>query len=128
VTDLISALQEGPGSRELSDRVLWELGWGLQTERWPGRLEDQQIWYPPNSEDAFVGERPDPSQSIDDAVALVPEGMDCTVCTKGWALVFGESPPMGRLEEVHRAPTPALALCVAIIRALNIDATPTDEG
>jgi len=65
MTDLITALQTGPGSRELSDQVLMALGWtkikvdGKLTGEWTS--PDGYYGYPDRMP------LPDPTQSIDDA-------------------------------------------------------------
>lgn len=66
-TDLITALQQGPGSRELSDQVLTALGWHHDSIGWlsPKNVKSYHNGFLPmvNLFDA------DPTQSIDDACA-----------------------------------------------------------
>ncbi len=76
-------LQAGPGSRELSDAFLLEMGWsykrmdratlakyGLQYRG------DVRIywWFDPSGNHVQNRDRPDPSQITDHALAMVPEG------------------------------------------------------
>lgn len=72
MTDLIQRLADGPGSRELSDEVLLACGWERQKH---GPMYFR--WHSPNGrgfEGTDIQYRPDPTRSVDDALALVPEG------------------------------------------------------
>lgn len=62
---LLDRLTEGPGSRELSDEVLLALG--ARIDKYKGLF---YLW----GQIMDSAKRPDPSRSVDDALALVPEG------------------------------------------------------
>lgn len=127
---LIEALQEGPGSRELSDRVLRHFGWhseistlqkGTQITRWfspDGNHFESD--FPPDPHDDNDYDRPSPTESVDDALALVPD--------REWMLDIGNDEcyasmnhqieDMGDIfKAAGVAPTLALAICIAILKA-----------
>lgn len=110
---LIQRLQEaGEGSRELSDEVLRACGWDIVIEgHWLRRYVPGGVYSWP------LDEAPDPSRSIDDVVALLPEGFDWDRCRNGVATVHDLRPGMPYRGYEGWAATPALALCAAIIRA-----------
>jgi len=132
--DLIAALEAGPGSRELSDRVLVALGWRECAEDAPGYPDGTlTIWRRPDSSICRTA-RPDCSRNLQDAVDLVPDGMFGSVqfgCERLPAtdtnvaelcgLKDGRYGPLCEAE----APTPALALCIAILRSIP---APDAEG
>lgn len=114
---LLSRLQSAPeGSRELSDEVLYELGWrGQACAYWstPGN----KMWVEKES-------RPDPSRNLKDAVSLVPEGWRYLMDKRPYAEsrvdgyraeVYRQGSP--ETPEAHWGPTMPLALCIAIIKA-----------
>lgn len=120
------------GSRELSDEFLLALGW----TRTPGYfVEPENVrWWADNS-------HPSPTESVDDALALVPDGWTwsgsgrddaCGYCEttdyrKPYMVIAGPMEETGgdfyeppeAYRETHEswAATPALALCAAILRA-----------
>lgn len=126
---LIEELQAGPGSRELSDRVLLALGWRKVLRDAADDDPNQHpvtILFSPENQGYGVNtnyhwtgrQRPDPSRNLQDAVDLVPEGML-------FAVGLSEDGPYCQWE-VHNhcddglAPTPALAICIAIIKARSL--------
>lgn len=123
--ELIAALEAAEcGSRELSDEMLLGLGW-IHLEERPSR------GYPP-ARVAFDGEgdakgywsdRPSPSESVDEALALVPATLRllelreapwrqwyATLCEREGDRIFHAPDDSGHA-------TPALALCANILRA-----------
>ena len=80
-TDLIARLEAAPaGSRELSDEALVAVGWEhIDT----GDVREEQ-WVSPGGMYFIVSPRPDPTQSIDDALKwMVPKGMDVGISIAG---------------------------------------------
>lgn len=116
MSDLIADLEAAEaGSRELSDRVLLACGWSFSNEHWFGPGENM-AWM---AEDA-----PDPARSIDDAVALVPDGMIWQLdsapnhyCIMGRPSAKGNFHKAGGKFISYRAGSCALALCIAILKA-----------
>ena len=116
---LIAALERAEeGSRELSDEVLLALGWGTRLEF------TREVWVAPSGDSSK--HRSDPTRNLQGAVDLVPEGMDWWEVGK-----VRDKPFMGRgthraaigkwgePEHYQHAMSPALALCVAILRAVE---------
>lgn len=120
ITDLIEALQAGPGSRELSDRVLEQvcditISNGIYT------LYDGSVMKISSS----------PTESVDDALKLVPDDDWITwtlICGKNTenTLVYSFELEDWHLQEdgmvdtvsyIEGVPTPALAICIAILKA-----------
>jgi hypothetical protein len=115
--DLIERLEAAAeGSRELSDEVLVLTPWFWEDPK-GGRWGD-----------ASCPRVPDPTRSVDDALGLVPEGwkVQMFMDRKGWkvrlqqwrdpfTLVAPFEDDIGQDE--RRAPTLALGLCIAILRA-----------
>ena len=108
-TDLITALQAGPGNRELSDQVLVAFGWtyGIRP------LDGAKYWWKPPVGD-YPNDIPDPTQSIDDALALMPKGCKWTLDDENRCLVWPVRQPRSFGDS---ASTPALAICIAILKA-----------
>lgn len=131
MTDLIARLKAAEvGSRELSDEVLLALGWvkfyfsvihassGSVTEHWTA----------PNGSMMYASERPSPTESVDDALALAPPDKaycisfqppnhyEVMVEVPEYSISSDPNDPKGRFV-LGRAATPALALCAAILRA-----------
>lgn len=88
--NLITALQTGPGSRELSDRVLLKLGYSLRGLRlepgqWvplapsPERNDAAIEWQTPDGLSIPTAARPHPTKEEKDMVALWPYGFDISV-------------------------------------------------
>lgn len=125
MTDLLQALTKGPGSRELSDRVLLSWGWGYRNGGWSdphGEFVCHQ--------DAYAL-RPDPTRNLQHAVDGVPEGWFWTVGFENVGdaehyiglVAYVWKPKMTEHLESSRASTPALALCIAIEKALSTSYT-----
>lgn len=107
------------GSRELSLQVLLGCGW---------KLEDGHYWAPrPNLGFDAIQELhllPNPTTSIDDALTLVPEGWSLAGL---WEAVNPKDRPWWGVDLRHDDPyearrtlgakTPALALCLAAVKA-----------
>jgi hypothetical protein len=130
-TTLIKELETADqGSRELSNYVLTALGWTCISARPVGdvmtALEAQQ-WRSPDRKPYTEKEIPDPTQSVDDALSLVPEGWGLTLenwsglDTEGRVFVDGRGhvelcPAVGGGVEASAATLP-LAICIAILKA-----------
>lgn len=117
MTDLIARLEAATGpDRELSDAVLLACGWTVDHEDHEG-----VIWKAPDG--SLIAGDHHPAASIDAALTLVPEGWS-------WKLLFEPAVSFFRvvirhaqkLEDVAPAfvvhgATPAIALCIAALRA-----------
>jgi hypothetical protein len=120
---LIERIEAGPGSRELSDECLLAVGW-----RKDDKLRDIYAprWFAPDGTEWRHADRPDPSQNLQDAIDwMMPEEWTA------WGIqsMFRKtrfSVDLSRLTECDaggddwahaNAPTPALALCAAALRA-----------
>jgi len=117
MTDLKTRLaQATEGSRELSDEML--LACGAES---PSRAHPYH-WILPNGNAVLVGLRPDPSRSVDDVLALVPEGYDVDLKSArhraGWRVNLWEKD--GTVWSADLA-APALALCLALLEAQEAD-------
>ena len=121
-TALVSTLKAATeGSRELSDEVLLAHGWTTE-EGW---------WWGPHGEELTpetAAERPDPTRSIDDGVALVPEGRGWSIVNLGarWpkpnscyhaSVDLPRAPAPAPMAVGGEAAIPALALSIAALRA-----------
>lgn len=110
--------QEKVGSRNISDEILLKLGWKFIP---PNR---RYCWFDPEGAKYLSEDRPDPSQSLDDSIFLIPEGIH-------WLVHDGSDIPNhpGGFASLHkkgetgeyayiygRAATPALAMCSALMR------------
>lgn len=72
---LAEQLERGPGSRELSDKVLMAMGWLIETcEIQPGPQGQEKMWRAPGSK-RWTFDGADPARSVDDALAMAPEGV-----------------------------------------------------
>lgn len=127
VKDLIARLEaaEGP-DRELADEVLLACGW----ERSVGATTNPDIvfWKAPDSDEyhAEGSDWPgDPTASIDAALTLVPEKYDITITQASgprrsdWFATCTERDEFARTitHKARDAATPALALCIAALKA-----------
>lgn len=124
LSDLIARLEAATeGSRELSDEVLRACGW---TTDWLAEGSLHPTWHAPGCWPKGSIVRPDVSRSLDDALALVPEGWRITVIgstftgspSPRWRWLFQRFGLSGG-EPYGEAATPALALCAAILRAME---------
>ena len=117
MTDLAALIAKleaaAEGSRWLSDRVLEAVGWAPP--------DGAKLWMP-----HAEPERPDPSRSIDDGVALVPEGYAWFVESEDRSTVTEKIRPCASvwklggyctINETAFAATPALALSIAALKA-----------
>ena len=108
---LIARLEEATeGSRELSDECLLAVGFAPV----PDALT---MWTYPNGDYAVTAELPDPSQNVQDAIDwMVPEGCPWEMKSVGMVEMGTERGPVEGI-----AATPALALCVASLKARQAD-------
>lgn len=126
--ELIAELERAEeGSRELSDKVLLAAGWQRLTKgaaKQPGdtgwRMPDGAPLY---STHPHLFGAPDPTRSLDAALTLVPEGWiwRCDGGSGSGFAVIGKPTAKGNFGLPHKycagAMTPALALCIASLRA-----------
>ncbi len=131
--ELIAKLQAAPeGSRELSDEVLLAAGWTRESHIHPGLSADygENVeyweWTQPNGDPCpryhLGGQNlPCPTTSLDAALTLVPEGAQyCLGCLSDTRVsVRGVSRYHAWVmeQETVYAPTPALTLCIAALKA-----------
>ena len=109
---LISRLEEAKeGSRELSNMILLALGWRERGGR--ARFLTHFAVSPDGAEIPW-GDHPDPSRNLQAAVDLVPEGLPWDMESAGIVEMGTDNGPVEGI-----AATPALALCVAIIKAME---------
>ena len=122
---LIERVIAGPGSRELSDEVLLACGWTRREE--PLTVLDGVpqavaiIWADTDGRRVF--EAPSPTESIDDALRLVPDGwfwrVGRSTLYAGWAHLNRKHP--NHCDEGDEfsanAASPPLALTAAALRA-----------
>lgn len=119
--DLIQDLEKAEtGSRELSDRMLLAFGWANKT------IEDMPYIYWINPSGQQIGrfhfDRPSPTESVDDALALVSEGLRVHEFQQGdddrwrcWIVAkHGSGGNSGRSEF---GSTSAVTVCIAILKA-----------
>ena len=107
---LAKRLEAGPGSRKLSDECLLAVGWP-EYKIIPGNVR-------------YVQDRPDPSQNLQDAVTwMVPPGWEWQL---EWEIDSDDESGVARVEIgdpmrglAGEAPTPALALCIAALKAME---------
>ncbi len=105
MTDLLTRLEQATeGSRELDEDISRHLGW---------KHQGANVWRPPNGCDQALAPF---TRSIDAALTLVPEGW--IPCSLKWYPdhVWAHLEALGKLSEGSAA-TPALALCIACLRA-----------
>lgn len=123
---LISKLEKAKeGSRAMSDGVLLVLGW---TQSKPDHWKIGELaWKIPQGE--WAGQPPDPTRDLQDAVDLVPEGwivadLRQRINPPVWHWYCALSYLTAKFESFDirpdtEAPTPALALSIAILKALE---------
>lgn len=111
------------GSRELSDEILFVLGWRCS---WvggaPSEYYDTTSWFPPgathHTDGVYGNRRLDFTRSLDAAVTLVPEGhlWNLRSFTEFYiADVWIQN--SGNVEAEGFSKLPALALCIAALKA-----------
>jgi hypothetical protein len=72
--DLIERLEKADGpDRELGNDILFAAGW-TQNEMDYGGGNQVTVWMAPDDTEYLDGDHPDPTKSIDAAVALLPSG------------------------------------------------------
>ncbi len=112
--DLIAELEAAPeGSRELSDKVLLAIGWIGQSaaSQQAGILIPH--WKSPDGRDVPSGLRPSPTESLDAALTLVPEGYGFAM----YAVSGGQYEATVQSGGSCIKPSLPLALCIASLRA-----------
>ncbi len=129
---LLAELEQAKeGSRALSDKVLTALGWKTGI----GTHADFTKFHAPDGSPPSR-DRPDPSRNLQDIVDLVPEGL-------GWSLGPGLTKrhlaivakpewffdsSKGMSMDPCEADSPALSLCIAILRAMESAGDDTGEN
>lgn len=112
MTDQLIAKLEAAeaGSRELSDEVLLACGWRIiEREMEAPATALAEVWFSPDGIEA--DEPPSPTESVDDALGLMPEGAY-------WRLQRRSDGFFATLAFTNsRAATVPLSLCAAILRA-----------
>lgn len=119
-TDLIARLEKASGpDRELANEVLFACGWKINEYGDEGPTRSIEWVNPdPNGIDYLDGDQPDPTASIDAALTLVPSGKD-------WLHSRLTDPADGKPyfyasideSQVHYGSTPAIAICIAALKA-----------
>ena len=131
---LIAELESAKeGSRELSDRVLLACGWRYEKIKrgigFSGKPKLEDAWLDPTRvpwTGAVKSKRPSPTESLDDAVAVVPEGWEWGIGS-GWSHKSAARPPIAQLVYLDMSTgkqttitengnTPVLALCIAALK------------
>lgn len=121
MSDLIKQLEEAEeGSVKLDECVLLAIGW----------RREWQDWFPPGEENRLVsqGALPQPTRSIDAALALVPDAWQGIWVGEEWTGPHKTPERTKGIASLRRglhsyvvaeaeAKTPALALCIAALRA-----------
>lgn len=103
----------GEGSRDLDEMVGRALGWTLR----PVSEHIEEDWFDPRGVRAhFV---PGFSKSIDAAASLVPNGWIWDVTSTGTSWVMHDLTDGNGHHISTRGATPALALCIAALEALE---------
>lgn len=126
-TDLIKRLAEaGEGSRRLDAAIHEKIGaQNGHYQRWAGMQPRGTLNDNAEAWKAYCAtQAPHYTTNLQDGVSAVPEGMACTVSTvgmaepfRGWASIsWPQADDDGYAAE---APTRPLALCIAILRALE---------
>ena len=121
-TALIAKLEKAPeGSRALSDEVLLALGWTQY--RMPNWKAGRLAWKKPDGRGAGP-EAADPTRNLQDVVDLVPEGWFWRVGVysnrrPSAIITKADGVPPTKWSYAPDAATPTLALCIAILRAME---------
>jgi len=114
-SDLIQRLQDATeGSRELDFDIALSIGW---TREW---YISCYGWKNPKGQQCSERYVPAFSTSIDAAMTLVPEGhgtVALEITRKSARAAIGNDTQEGFVGEAAEAPTPALALCIAALKA-----------
>jgi len=111
--DLLTRLEKATGpDRELDEDLARELGWETVMQ-WNGL-----VWKSPSGNTGYTPPRF--SSSIDEALSLVPEGAIKWSVSGGLDGMWGATVDMGVVGLIcadFKGHTPALALCIAALRA-----------
>ena len=123
---LVARLEKAKsGSRELSDECLLAIGWEIIYSPNLGLRKGSTVWFP------FSHALPSPTENAQDAIDwLVPEGWSYSHGAPDWSCTEeGESPSAPAWANVFKGrsggwntttgATPALALCIAGLKALE---------
>ena len=110
------------GSRTLSDKVLLACGWSYEPNRYgPGGPQwgGGGLWTDPLGIGTAASDpRPSPTESLDAALTLVPDGWAVELTgekgSQGWGVRLTSDASQ---ETMGLALTPALALCIAALKA-----------
>lgn len=124
--DLIERLERATEpDRTLQNDVLFACGWTMH-----GGIR-HSVWTSPRGDEFLDGDQPDPVGSIDAALTLVPEGWAWSIHVGGCYATGERLKPRAELAEPIQteygpgigiraqinAATPAIALCIASLRA-----------
>lgn len=113
MADLITDLERGPGSRELSDQVLMALG-AVTREYYEG-FKTPWFYYDKKGHMIYEDKRPDPTRNLQDAVNLVPNDLHLECYADGDFWVYAcEGHPVGYGSNNEQD---ACGLCIALLRA-----------
>lgn len=113
MTDLIEKLESATeGSRELDAQIATVLGFKVS---WAGKAKHILMYWCPLGQPA-ARRVPRWTTSLDTALTLVPEEWHITISGQNdtWA---GRLEHMRKPEQIGLAATPALALCIAALKA-----------
>ena len=116
LSDRVEALAGDIGPfNPIREDIARAIGWRFVSEGHPIGC----VWYDP---DGRARALPDWPASLDAAMSLVPEGagIDMRVTTEGNAIVAVWPEGFCKGHAQSRAPTPALALCAAALRARGL--------
>lgn len=137
MNDLMAQLEAArEGSRELSDQVLLAVGWFVDTMTVQGcGVKEVEIWCCPDGAGAGSYEtarRPNPTRNVQDAIdCVVPakcswEVRENKFTNEGHAWVY--DPNDNELRTYGKSTVPALAFCIACLRAQENTATPSTKA
>lgn len=128
--ELIERLERATGpDRELANDVLFACGWSAH-EIGMGDVRST-VWTSPDGHDHLDGDHPDPTRSLDAALTLVPGGWAWSVHSESIYATGHHKDPRAELAQPVEtqfgpgfgiraqinAKTPAIALCIAALKA-----------
>ncbi len=120
--DLIHQLEQAQsGSRELSDAVLKACGWEIKTTL------NGIWWIGPENQSIPIKYSPSPTESLDDALQLVPEGWDWGIARMTVEGIVGfecrlcdrRVDPDSVVYWADAGAAAPLSLCIALLKALS---------
>lgn len=118
--ELIAALEKATGpDRELDAdivRVAFNAGVTWRSTQYTMEVFPAVHWEAPHPYAGMSEPVPAYTASIDAALALVPDGHQSVIWTAGGADVFPATPGLHAYDTTYAA-TPAIALCIAALRA-----------